>query len=62
MREILLYHPGYDTLMVCYPIYPKSRWYKFENDPYGYEGTTAHKMDLMINELDWVLIDSWYVE
>ena len=58
MRELLFYHHGYDRLMVAFPIYERAHWYKFHNDPYGYEGTTAHKRDLL-EELGWELIDSW---
>lgn len=59
MREVLLYHPGYDRLMLATPTHERAHWYYFENDPYGYGGSVAHKLSTLTDDLEWVLLDKW---
>lgn len=45
--------------MIAKPIYERSHWYKFEGDPWGYEGTTAHKMDFLRDPSCFEVLDNW---
>lgn len=62
MKCKVLYSPQYDCLMLAWPIYKNSRWYRMENDPWHYEGTAAHKMDFLKDVANFILIDEMTIE
>lgn len=59
MKVKLMYSPQYDCLMVCRPIYKGAHYYKFENDPWDYEGTAAHTMGFLEETANFIKIDEW---